>query len=76
MRALAYHPSPVLASERALVNLNNGGWGRIRTCVALSAADLQSAAFNHSATHPFLVAEPSVGFEPTTYALQMRCSSS
>ena len=31
-------------------NLNNGAQGRIRTSVALRAADLQSAAFNHSAT--------------------------
>src|SRR5438067_1355275 len=32
--------------------LSRGGGGRIRTCVARRAADLQSAAINHSATPP------------------------
>ena len=32
--------------------LNYGGGGRIRTCVALRAADLQSAPINHSGTPP------------------------
>ena len=32
--------------------LRCGGGGRIRTCVALRAADLQSAPINHSGTPP------------------------
>ncbi len=40
-------------SSPAYVKLKNyGGGGRIRTCVALRAADLQSAPINHSGTPP------------------------
>ena len=42
---------------------------------AVRPADLQSAAFDYSATPPKFCQEPEVGLEPTTYALQMRCST-
>ena len=42
-------------------------------------ADLQSAPFGHSGIHPLRRikrrSEPLVGIEPTTYALQVRCST-
>src|SRR5450759_39478 len=41
-----------------------GGQGRIRTSVARSAADLQSAAINHSATCPSSKPEPGLPCSP------------
>ena len=41
---------PTALPSYRLTALNGGG--RIRTCVGLSPADLQSAAINHSATPP------------------------
>jgi hypothetical protein len=64
----------------------DGGQGRIRTSVARSAADLQSAAINHSATCPsstrnetpkmdLRLLEPAMGVEPATFRLQIGCST-
>jgi hypothetical protein len=62
--------------------LPRGGQWRIRTSVARSAADLQSAAINHSANCPqdppcrtTFALEPTRGLEPPTYGLQNRCST-
>ena len=43
---------PVHSRLTSYPSLPTGGQGRIRTSVARSAADLQSAAINHSATCP------------------------
>lgn len=64
--------------------LPRGGGGWIRTTVGLSPADLQSAAFGHSATPPLRMnppsarpsdMEPALGFEPRTCCLQGSCST-
>ena len=61
-----------------------GGGSRIRTCEARSAADLQSAAINHSAIPPQdasrcytgrVSMEPRRGLEPLTYRLQIGCAA-
>ena len=57
------------------------GGGRIRTCVALRAADLQSAPINHSGTPPHIAnkTQPERGFEPAnlpiTSRLRFRCAT-
>ena len=50
----------------------NGGEGRIRTTEP-KGTELQSAAFSHFATSPLLV--PAKGLEPSTYWLQVSCST-
>ena len=54
--------------------LSHGGGGRIRTYVALWAADLQSAPINHSGTppRPNLKPEPERGVEPTNLPITSR----
>lgn len=59
-----------------------GGESRIRTYEARSAADLQSAAINHSAISPrpcrsrsSLCTEPERGLEPLTSRLQIGCAA-
>ena len=62
--------------DQALSNSSYGGGGRIRTCVALRAADLQSAPINHSGTPPgttFVTRyQPERGFEPTNLPIRAR----
>ncbi len=62
-----------------------GGGSRIRTYEARRAADLQSAAINHSAIPPqdasrceagCVAMEPRRGLEPLTYRLQIGCAAS
>ena len=50
----------------------NGGEGRIRTTEP-KGTELQSAAFSHFATSPYMV--PAKGLEPSTYWLQVSCST-
>ena len=54
--------------------LSHGGGGRIRTYVALWAADLQSAPINHSGTPPHIAnkSQPERGFEPTNLPITSR----
>ena len=54
--------------------LSHGGGGRIRTYVALRAADLQSAPINHSGTPPHITnkSQPERGFEPTNLPITSR----
>jgi hypothetical protein len=72
---------------RALAGLlyRTGGGSRIRTYEARRAADLQSAAINHSAIPPqdasrcdagCVAMEPRRGLEPLTYRLQIGCAAS
>ena len=54
----------------------SGGGGWIRTIVGLCPTDLQSVAFDRSATPPATSPmEPAPGFEPRTYCLQGSCST-
>ena len=50
------------------------GQGRIRTYVALSAADLQSAAINHSATCPGTWASYSIRFDEVPFPGLRACA--
>ena len=50
--------SPLMTQRSRLTAQTNGAQGRIRTSVAHNAADLQSAAINHSATCAFLLRLP------------------
>jgi hypothetical protein len=54
--------------------LSHGGGGRIRTYVALWAADLQSAPINHSGTPPHITdkSQPERGFEPANLPITSR----
>lgn len=58
---------------------DHGGEGRIRTCVALRAADLQSAPINHSGTSPRKAVgskrSPRRDSNPSTYRLQVGCAT-
>src|SRR5665213_4559978 len=55
---LSDRPSSPIVIHRLKSTTKNGAQGRIRTSVAHNAADLQSAAINHSATCAFLCAGP------------------
>ncbi len=62
-----------------VLNPEYGGGGRIRTCVALRAADLQSAPINHSGTPPdkttSFITSPRRDSNPSTYRLQVGCAT-
>src|SRR5450759_1749958 len=81
-------PGPSLPFDWAFLSgllYRTGGGSRIRTYEARRAADLQSAAINHSAIPPqdasrcdagCVAMEPRRGLEPLTYRLQIGCASS
>ena len=65
-----------LSYSRTPAKRRSGGGGWIRTIVGLSPTDLQSVAFDRSATPPATSSvEPAPGFEPRTYCLQGSCST-
>jgi hypothetical protein len=66
---------PFLALWSLVRERRKSGQGWIRTSVP-EGTDLQSAAFNHSATCPSSFSrKPVTGLEPATYGLQNRCSA-
>ncbi len=65
-----------LSYSRTPAKRRSGGGGWIRTIVGLCPTDLQSVAFDRSATPPATSSvEPAPGFEPRTYCLQGSCST-
>ena len=64
--------SQSLLPYRLAISQQDGGEGRIRTTEP-KGTELQSAAFSHFATSPYMV--PAKGLEPSTYWLQVSCST-
>ena len=64
--------SQSLLPYRLAIPQEDGGGGRIRTTEP-KGTELQSAAFSHFATSPYMV--PAKGLEPSTYWLQVSCST-